>query len=319
MNKLILKLSVCSLLAVTQSVAAHVEESGETQVIEQTAEFVTPNVAFSAVMKLPFDSADKKISYGEDALQYGLLWRGKGPEKGPENNPKKNRDKAETDNKPLLMLIHGGCWLNAFGVDHGQPMSSALAQAGFDVWAVEYRRTGDEGGGWPGSFDDIKASLAYVKNLPEGVNKEEVVLIGHSAGGHLALLMQQEHSEDDQPKIVQTIGLAAITDMVSYAQGSNSCQTAGPKFMGGMPKDLPDAYQAADPKQHEPYANTLLLQGQADVIVPEQQAKLAGAVTIKLASAGHFDWIHPQSKAFAALLAQLKQYKSKETVDNTTK
>ena len=260
--------------------------------VASAAEFIEANVSFSSVMKLPFDEANEKISYGKDPLQYGLLWKA--------DNSK---------DKPLVVLVHGGCWLNAFGVDHAQPMSSALAQAGFDVWALEYRRTGDEGGGWPGSFEDIQAGITHINQLPEAVNRREVILIGHSAGGHLALLAQQKHDSNAQPDIVKTIGLAAITDMASYAAGQNSCQTAGPQFMGGTVKEKPTVYHSADPKQHGPYLNTVLLQGQADVIVPESQAKLDGAFTIKLASAGHFDWIHPKSQAFAMLLKLLETEK----------
>lgn len=248
-------------------------------------DFVAPNVAFSDVMKLPFRAADEKISYGDEALQFGWLWLGQA-------------------NKPLVILIHGGCWLNAFGVDHAKPMASALSDAGYAVWALEYRRTGDEGGGWPGSFVDIQSALSSIHQLPDAVNRDQLILLGHSAGGHLALLAHQQNKL--KQGIVQTIGLAAITDLPQYAQGQNSCQTAGPKFMGGMPEDLPEAYQAADPQQHGLYSNTLLLHGQADVIVPEKQAKLAGATTMKLSTAGHFDWIHPGSEAFALLLKQLQ-------------
>ena len=61
-----------------------------------------------------------------------------------------------------LLIIHGGCWSNAYGVDHTLPMAAALSDMGLDVWAVEYRRVGDEGGGWPGSLEDIKSAIRYV-------------------------------------------------------------------------------------------------------------------------------------------------------------
>ncbi|WP_154224066.1 alpha/beta hydrolase family protein [Marinicella rhabdoformis] len=259
-------------------------------------DFVPPNVSFSSVTKLPFVEASHKISYGSDPLQYGLLWQ------APSSQEK----------QPLIVLIHGGCWLNAFGVDHALPMASALAQSGFDVWALEYRRTGDEGGGWPGSFEDVQAGIKFVNQLPGHINHKEVILVGHSAGGHLALLAKQKHDSGTQPEIIKAIGLAAITDLSSYAAGQNSCQTAGPQFMGGTAEEKPDAYQAADPKVHGPYQQTVLLQGQADVIVPESQAKLDGAVAIKLASSGHFDWIHPKSQAFDMLLKLLIEEKSTE-------
>lgn len=258
--------------------------SGQTEPSQEAA-FVAPNVAFSDVMKLPFRAADEKIPYGDGALQFGWLWLG-------------------SANKPLVILIHGGCWLNTFGVDHAMPMASALSDAGYAVWALEYRRTGDEGGGWPGSFVDIQSALSSIHHLPDAVNRDQLILLGHSAGGHLALLAHQQNTLKQD--IVKTIGLAAITDLPQYVQGQNSCQTAGLKFMGGMPEDLPDAYQSADPQQLGPYNNTLLLHGQADVIVPEKQAKLTGAKTVKLSTTGHFDWIHPGSEAFALLLKKLQ-------------
>lgn len=257
-----------------------------------TGEHVAPNVKFSEVMELPHTLANEKISYGEDDLQYGLLWRG--------------LNKPAGQQQPLVVLIHGGCWLSAYGIDHALPMASALAAAGLDVWALEYRRSGDLGGGWPGSLADIQTALAYVPQLPQDINKSQLILVGHSAGGHLALLAQAMHPKTNHAQIIKTIGLAAITDITAYAQGNNSCQTAGPIFMGGTPAEKPKAYYAANPQHYAPYTYTLLLQGQADVIVPETQAQLAGAEIIKLATAGHFDWIHPNSEAFELLLNQLQ-------------
>lgn len=251
--------------------------------------YIAPNVSFSSVMALPFEAADAKISYGENPLQHGLFWRAK-----------------SQLNKPIVVLIHGGCWLNAFGVDHAQAMATALTAKGHNVWALEYRRTGDEGGGWPGSFEDVLSGIAAIDQLPTDIYREEIILIGHSAGGHLALLAQQKSNKTTRPLITKTIGLAAITNLTAYAAGQNSCQAAGPKFMGGSEIERPTAYHNADPKQQGTYNNTVLLQGQADVIVPEDQAKLSGAKTIKLATAGHFDWIHPQTEAFDLLLKTIE-------------
>ena len=56
------------------------------------------------------------------------------------------------------------------------------------------------------------------------------VLAGHSAGGHLALLAGQ-HDNAEMPAFDKVIGLAAITDVATYAVGENSCQTATPAFL----------------------------------------------------------------------------------------
>jgi len=243
---------------------------------------VSPQVSFKAVTELPFVEPSKKIAYGDEPLQFGWFWPAQ-----------------KTTQAPLVVIVHGGCWLNAFGVDHTFPMATALAQDGHPVWSLEYRRTGDDGGGWPGSFDDIKLALAQLTHvLPKDINTQELVLMGHSAGGHLALLAATENTELD---IKHLIGLAAITDISRYALGSNSCQQATPQFMSGMPNERPQAYVAANLIYKKLPANTVLFQGQADQIVPEIQSQLPDVTTEVVMSAGHFDWIHPGSPAFAML------------------
>ena len=69
-------------------------------------------------------------------------------------------------NAPLVILIHGGCWLNSFDVNHSRPLATALSQAGFAVWSLEYRRTGDPGGGWPGTLEDIQLALTQLERFP---------------------------------------------------------------------------------------------------------------------------------------------------------
>ena len=251
-----------------------------------TYDSVPAQVSFSAVTQLTVTQPDTKITYGDEALQFGWLWQ------------------PETDSsKPLIVLIHGGCWLNAFGVDHSFPMATALSQLGHPVWSLEYRRTGDPGGGWPGTFDDIKQALLSVDQLQErGINTGSIILMGHSAGGHLALLAA---SELTHISFNQVIGLAAITDISRYALGDNSCQMATPQFMNGMPHEQSAAYHQANLIYRHLPKQVLLLQGDADRIVPTIQSKLHEVKVELLAEAGHFDWIHPGSPAFKQLLMAL--------------
>ena len=161
---------------------------------------VKSNVSYKSVTGLSFAQADKKLVYGDanPELQYGLLWLPK--------------TLTSTERAPLIVLIHGGCWLNAYDIQHSFPLSSALAEAGYAVWSLEYRRTGDEGGAWPGSFEDVRQGLAFTSNLKEyPVDLDQIVIMGHSAGGHLALLAASENHN-----ITAVIGLAAITDIVEY-------------------------------------------------------------------------------------------------------
>ena len=247
---------------------------------------VNPQVSFKSITDLPVIQPDNSVAYGDDSLQHGLLWLPK-----------------TTPHKPLIILIHGGCWLNAFGVDHINPMATALSQAGYPVWALEYRRTGDQGGGWPGSFHDITLALSQLQLLSKvGVNTSKPVLMGHSAGGHLALLAASEFPENH---FTHVIGLAAITDISRYALGDNSCQQATQDFMGGLPKTRSTAYQTANLIYRKLPNNVTLMQGEADRIVPVLQSQLYDTPRVLIENAGHFDWIHPGAPAFQTLLQVL--------------
>jgi acetyl esterase/lipase len=92
---------------------------------------------------------------------------------------------------PVLVILHGGCWQAAVAdLDHISALAEAFRQEGFATWNVEYRRLGETGGGWPGTFQDAGAALDYVRELnrryPGRLDTMQVVVIGHSAGGHLA-------------------------------------------------------------------------------------------------------------------------------------
>ena len=248
---------------------------------------VGPNVSFTQVLELPFRTSDYRISYGDDPLQFGQLWL------------------PGSDSLGLLVFIHGGCWLNVYGIDHAQAAGAALASAGYAVWSLEYRRTGDSGGAWPGTFNDVVAGINKVMDLAQyGVSTEQLALIGHSAGGHLAVLAgARSELLEVEPDLV--VGVAAITDVVSYSLGDNSCQQATPSFMGGSAEEREVAFYEANPGNHGVHPVTVLLHGDVDQIVPLSQASLPGAITRISEGVGHFDWVHPGTTAFRELLKTL--------------
>ena len=252
------------------------------------------NVSYSQLIDLPTSSPNEIIAYGQQALQLGELWL-----------PSVSGTQA-TQHPPLLIFIHGGCWLNEYDIEHSHALSTALAQAGYAVWSLEYRRTGDAGGGWPGSLQDIEQGIAYVSQLKDfAVNLSQIVIVGHSAGGHLALLAGANSALVNELGVDAVIGLAPIVDLAEYSKGSNSCQTAVRKFMGGSLLQRPAQYVAANPISFTLHPNTILIHGSADSIVPLAQSKNRVVDFQTVEAAGHFDMIHPGTVAFQVLLQQL--------------
>ncbi len=246
------------------------------------------NVSFADVLAVPSREADLSLSYGSGQFQFGQLWL-------PTSSPA----------RATLAFIHGGCWLNQFDIAYTHGLSSALAAEGYAVWSLEYRRTGDEGGAWPGTFEDIINGINSLNRI-DSVDTENLAILGHSAGGHLALLAgARAELLDVQPDLI--VGLAAISDIVTYAEGSNSCQIATPLFMGGDVSARAQEYFDASPINHGLHENTVLMQGDIDEIVPLSQSTLGSARTLISPGAGHFDWTHPNTTAFRRLLELLDE------------
>ena len=250
-------------------------------------------VSFSEVTDLAVTEDYQTVRYGDAPSQFAELWL-------PDHVP-----------APGIVLVHGGCWLSQYGVDHIRPLASALAQQGYVVWAPEYRRVGEPGGGWPGTFHDIAVAIeAFPEAAAAALDADRIAYAGHSAGGHLALWAAARQPGSDSspapssvvaPKAV--LGLAAITDLESYARGDNSCQQVVVDLMEGLPEEHPERYRNVSPARLTYPAPPVLIQGEADPIVPAAQAAaIVGAKRVSIPDAGHFDVIHPDTAAFAVLL-----------------
>jgi acetyl esterase/lipase len=259
------------------------------------------NRSFGEVQALPSREPDRVVRYGDQPGQDSEVWLPSSPS-GP---------------APLVFLVHGGCWLEAYDRSHLRPLAAALSERGYVVLLPEYRRVGQPGGGWPGTFEDIASAMDAIAGQPiTGADLENSVLVGHSAGGHLALwaagrdrIASGEALYREDPFMPRAaIGLAAITDLEDYAGGDNSCQRVTPELMGGSPEERPGRYAQASPAALGTSIPTVLLQGSADAIVPPGQAHaLPGADVRLVEGAGHFDLVHPETPAFGILLAVLEQ------------
>lgn len=239
------------------------------------------DVPYSDAAALVVRDEDRRLDYGPDALQFALGWLPKGTPRA------------------LVVFIHGGCWLSAYDLEHVRAATSALADAGYEAWAIEYRRSGDQGGGWPGSLDDV---VAAVRALHAESDTRPLLLMGHSAGGHLGLLAAARLRDE----VASAFGLAAITDVVAYAGGDSGCERATLSFFDGSPEERPASYREATVAAEGLGGRAVLLHGEADSIVPVAQAEVAGLDTELLGGVGHFDWVHPGSHAFKRLLEELE-------------
>jgi len=220
---------------------------------------------------------------------------------------------------PLALFLHGGFWRAAYDRRHTGPFSEALARSGLVVCTPEYRKVGQEGGGWPGTFDDVAAAVQLLPDLvakaTDGMtDPDRVVLGGHSAGGHLALWAASAagRSESVKSRLLGVVSLAGVCDLSGcYLQGLG--HGAAGELMGGGPVELPDRYAQADPMQLLPACVPIkLVHGKSDDRVPWQQsseyaasAELAGDIVdcSLLPECGHFELIDPLSSAWPAVLS----------------
>jgi len=249
--------------------------------LPKTSEAIDYGVSFNDVLSLPGTQAGRLVSYGNEALQTFV------------------HDAPAGDSKAEILLIHGGCWSNAYSRDHLLPLASALVSAGYSVWLPEYRRVGDVGGGWPGSFADVKAALAFVAIETEG----PLIIMGHSAGGHLALLASQETT----PHLDGVLALAPITNLGVYGAQEGSCQAMVGEFLGVSVEQHPKIYQTASVVPSRVSEPALLLLGTEDPIIGLDQLAGFPPEQVRLVSgAGHFDLIHPDTPAFAIVLEVLE-------------
>ncbi|WP_278356729.1 MULTISPECIES: alpha/beta hydrolase [Idiomarina] len=241
-------------------------------------------VTFNKVLELAGEEPEKTYSYGAHPSQFIQYWN----------------THERTDSAANVIFIHGGCWLKDYDITHTNPASNALRNAGFNVWSIEYRRLGEEGGDWPASLNDVEAAIDFIGDK---LNGRPSAVMGHSAGGHLALLATANDTPAS-PNINVVIGLAAITDMVSYTQTDGSCNRAALNLMKTAYENTSD-YQKASPRTQKLHDNTWLIQGDADRIVPLSQTHNIDVETEILEGVGHFDLIHPHSSAWKAIIKRL--------------
>ncbi len=244
----------------------------------------------------------RRIPYGDDPLQFGEL-----------SLPPARAEHGH----PVVINVHGGCWLSEYQLDHSRAFAYALSQAGFAVWNIEYRRVGDHGGGWPGTFEDVAAAADFLRELATAhrLDLSRVVLTGHSAGGQLALWLACRKriarssllAAKDPLTVRGVVALAPATELVELYELQVYDGVVG-KLLGGSPQEVPEHYDAVVPSRLAPTGVPQhILIGQHDdewswhgpaYVRTIAKLETAPVRLEQLANAGHYELIAPSSNAW---------------------
>ena len=276
---------------------------------------------------LDFLARGRSHRYGPHASQRADLYVPPGP--GPH---------------PVVVLIHGGSWHKRYGRVFMRWIAGDLLRRGYAVWNIEYRRLGD-GGGWPATFADVATAIDHLAALDgERLDLDRVALLGHSAGGHLALWaagrsnlpanapgalgMKQDgptpgnsaqggRPREDPPRVrpVRVISQAGVADLtLAYRLWHGGAARA---LMGGSPEEVPERYAAGDPIRLLPLAiPALIVHGVQDetvsIEISRSYAKAARAaggevelVEIEGPAGRHRAHLDPRGAAWAAVVERL--------------
>jgi acetyl esterase/lipase len=243
------------------------------------------------ILTLPPPPADARLSYGADGNQFGDIRVPK--TKGP---------------FPAVMSIHGGFWRAKYDLAHTGHLCAALTAKGLATWNIEYRRVGNPGGGWPGTFEDIRSAYRYLSQIAKryDLDSAKCLVMGHSAGGQLAVCLAAHESF-----LKRVISLAGVLDL-QKAWEEHLSNNAVVDFLGGKPSEVTEHYREADPMQLAiDHATTQWqIHGAGDDVVPSyfsrqytEHKKQRGedAHYTEVSTAGHLDLIDPRSKAWSTV------------------
>lgn len=247
----------------------------------------------------------QRIPYGSEPQQFGDLRLPPGD--GPH---------------PVVIGIHGGYWRARYDLTYYGHVCAALTAAGFATWNIEYRRIGDSGGAWPGTFTDAAAATDFLRTLAAQypLDLDRALAVGHSAGGHLACWLAARRNispesplaSSDPLPLAGVVSLAGVVDLRrAFALGLSDNATG--LLMGGSPMDYPDRYAAGSPYDLLPLGvRQFLLHGTADTSVPLElseryvrraTAKGDAATLLTLPDIGHFELVDPASQAWPTVLS----------------
>ncbi|WP_293905105.1 alpha/beta hydrolase [Phenylobacterium sp.] len=253
--------------------------------------------------------ADARIAYGPAPAQVVDLFLPK--TKGP---------------YPVVVLLHGGCFLAEYqGLPQTSAIAADLAKRGYAVWNVEYRKLGEPGAGYPGTFLDVADAVDRLKVEARKyrLDPKRVVALGHSAGGHLALwaaargrLPKTSPLWRARPQAIRAVvSLGGIGDL--EGQGDVFAGACGPepipRIIGLATRQ--NAYADTSPAALLPTGVPVtMISGELDSVMPPATgrayvARLTRAgdkgEAISIPGASHFDVVIPTTAAWQVVVGAL--------------
>ena len=207
-------------------------------------------MAAEDILSQPQPPPDQRVAYGADPNQFLEV-----------------RVPRITGPHPVLLNVHGGYWRAKYDLAHAGHLCESLRAAGVATFNTEYRRVGNAGGGWPGTFEDIRSAYRFAlqEHSRFHLDLDRLVVMGHSAGGQLALCLAAHESS-----VRGAISLAGLVDL-RKAFALHLSSDAVVEFLGGKPEAVPEHYREADPTELSiPKAHQWLLHGTDDDTVPPE-------------------------------------------------
>ncbi|MCU1590510.1 MAG: alpha/beta hydrolase [Frankiales bacterium] len=238
--------------------------------------------------------------YGDERLQRGEWWL---PEAG--------------GLLPTVVLVHGGYWRPTYDRSLEDAVAADLCSRGYLCWNIDYAASDRL---WPATLDDVAAGYDHLVTgaFADRVDRARIAVVGHSAGGHLALWLSSRHrigqggvglpaSGSPRPRLC-----VAQAPIAALARGAREGLGGGAvvALMGGLPADVPARYAIADPVALLPTGvRTVLIHGTSDDTVPLSQSqayvddatRVGDHSTLRSYRGGHFEHLDPTSEAVALL------------------
>jgi len=222
---------------------------------------------------------------------------------------------------PTVVLVHGGYWREQYDLRLQDAVAQDLSSRGWLVWNVDYRSSAEP---WPATLTDAAAAYDVLATgqFADRVDPARVAVVGHSAGGHLALwLASRDRLPSGAPGadppgpgpalVVAQAPVASLAEAADQRLGGGAVSA----LLDGSPKRVRDRYEIADPIALLPTGvPSFLLHSASDDLVPLSQSEAYVAAAVEAGDdsrllrvpGGHFDHLDPSSLACEALRTALE-------------